>query len=354
MTITDIAKLANVSKATVSRVLNNKPDGVSEATRERVKRIISEVGYIPNYAARSISLPETRTVGIIIPDVTNPFFAQIAKGIEDVAVKEGYAVFLCNSDGSRTKEEKYIASLINKRVDGVILTSSVSHMTEDFMHSQVEKYDIPVILLDRIIRGIEYAGSIVVDNETGSYESTRFFIKRGHTKIVFLSGPGNVNTAAERIQGYQKAMREAGFTVNIIRGQFTAESGYKMGLTMLQKYPCTTAVVASNDVIALGCMRALIQHNISVPGDIEVMGFDDIDMCQMVTPTLSTMSQSAYSMGSQAMDLLVDRLTTPTSRGCDIVVKAKMILRESTKKEPINTKKGESNESRPHSERRTH
>ncbi len=331
ITISDVARLANVSKATVSRVINNNPEGVSAATRERVKKIIYETGYIPNCAARSIAVPETKTIGIIIPDITNPFFPQVVKGIEDAAVKAGYAVFLCNSDGSQTKEQKYVTSLISKRVDGVILTSTVSNVKVDYIRSLVDDYDTPVILLDRTLRGIEYAGAVLMDNESGGYEATQFFIENGHKHIVFLSGPCNLNTAAERVEGYRMAMQDAKLTPIVLKGQFTAQSGYEMALAMLQRCPQTTAVFASNDVIALGCMRALIQNHISIPDDIEVMGFDDIDMCQLVTPTLSTMSQSGYSIGTQAMELMLDRLNNPTGQRRDIIVKAKMVLRESTK-----------------------
>lgn len=333
ITINDVARIAGVSKTTVSRVINNIPDGVSISTREQVKKVIAELGFVPSSPVRRIDIPHTKTIGVIICGIKNPFYHQMLNGIADIADANGYGIFICNTNSNRVKEQSYIVSLLEKQVDGIILQSCVSYMKDDFIKMIHEHPEIPIVLVDRVIRGFDSCDAVIVDNEVGGYDGTQFFLKHGHKNIVFLSGPSGANSVAERTQGYYRAMQEAMLTPVVLKGNLDSQSGYEMGLSILKNHPKTTAIFAANDIVALGCMKALLQNGVSIPEQMEILGFDDIETNQLMVPALSSMSQSAYIIGKKASELLLDKLKEPTLQKKDIIVRAKLTLRDSTSKD---------------------
>lgn len=334
-TINDVARVAGVSKTTVSRVINNLSDGVSAPTRERVKKVIAELGFVPSVAVRKLDRPHTKSIGVIIAGIKNPFYHRMLEGIEEIAWANGYNTFICNTNANKTKEQNYIESLLEKQVDGIVMQSCVSYMKEDFLEMIHRHSYIPIILMERVIRGFDSCGAVLVDNEAGGYDGTQFFLRHGHKNIVFLAGPSGINSVAERMHGYSRAMQEAKLTPVVLKGQLTSQNGHEMGLSILEHYPETTAIFAANDVIALGCMKALRQNGISIPGQIEILGFDDIDTCQLVVPALSSMSQSSYNIGKLAAELLIDSINHPEHKQKDVILRAKLILRDSTSNDEV-------------------
>lgn len=302
MTIKEIAKLANVSSATVSKILNGKDQYISEATRQRVLEIVEREGYIPNAIAKSLKIKSTKTIGIVIPDVMNLFFSELARGIEDAAEKKGYSVILCNSDNKESKEEKYIQILQEKMVDGIILTAS-----ERSVSKSLKRRNTPMILLDRDISIDDNVGRIVVDNEDGAYNATNFLIDKGCKNIGFISSDNINKSSGERFKGYKKAILEKGIEYDdekIFLQNYTIETGYKGTMTLLEETKID-GICCGNDLIAIGAIKALKEKGIDVPREVKVIGFDDIQVSQYMDPPLTTIKQPIYEMGEEAVKMLV-------------------------------------------------
>ncbi|MEW8972918.1 MAG: LacI family DNA-binding transcriptional regulator [Tissierellaceae bacterium] len=302
MTIKEIAKLANVSSATVSKILNGKDQYISEATRQRVLEIVEREGYIPNAIAKSLKIKSTKTIGIVIPDVMNLFFSELARGIEDAAEKKGYSVILCNSDNKESKEEKYIQILQEKMVDGIILTAS-----ERSVSKSLKRRNTPMILLDRDISIDDNVGRIVVDNEDGAYNATNFLIDKGCKNIGFISSDNINKSSGERFKGYKKAILEKGIEYDdekIFLQNYTIETGYKGTMTLLEETKID-GICCGNDLIAIGAIKALKEKDIDVPREVKVIGFDDIQVSQYMDPPLTTIKQPIYEMGEEAVKMLV-------------------------------------------------
>jgi LacI family transcriptional regulator, galactose operon repressor len=331
-TISDIAKRANVSKATVSRVINNKTEGVGEETKRRILDIIKELNYQPSLIARGLVTKRIHSIGLIIPDIANPFFPQLARGAEDAALKHGYNLFLCNSDNSLEKEKIYINAFIKKSVDGVILTSSWS---KSIVQCQMLKEsNIPFTLLDRYIEGMEQETGVFLDNEDGAYQATNYLLKNGHERIAFISGPFSVTTAWHRFQGFQKAHYDMGIPIDyqlIREGEYHLDSGRKFIEQLLAENITFTAVFAGNDMIAIGALKALKKQHINVPNSVEVIGFDNIDMASLIEPALSTVAQPTYDMGVLGAEMLIDLIEGKEIKQNNLYLKPELILRETTR-----------------------
>lgn len=305
MTIKEIAEIANVSSATVSKVLNGKDKYISEATRQRILEIVEREGYIPNAIAKSLKMKSTKTLGIIIPDVMNLFFSELARGVEDAAEIEGYSVILCNSDNKSSKEEKYIQVLQEKMVDGIILTAS-----ELSVSRSLKKRNTPLVLLDRDILMEEEVGRIVVDNEEGGYKATEFLISKGCKNIGFISSDAITKSSGQRLNGYKRALLENGLKFDenkIFLQSYTIETGYE-GIKALLKNNDLDGICCGNDLIAIGAMNALKEKNIKIPEDVKVIGFDDIQISQYVDPPLTTIKQPTYQLGKEAVNMLIEMI----------------------------------------------
>jgi LacI family transcriptional regulator len=329
MTIKDVASKAGVSVTTVSHVIN-KTRFVSEELVERVLAAMQELNYHPNTLARSLRMGETKTIGLIIPDNSNPFFAEISRTVEDIGFERGYSVFLCNSDGLVEKEAAYINMLITKQVDGVVYipaSDSQNHLLG------LSARGIPVVVVDRDMPYLD-ADVVLIDNEQGGYDATRYLLELGHKKIACITGPSQLTPSAARVEGYQRALQEASQPVRseyILPGDFRARGG-ETAMNNLLKLPETpTAVFSCNDMMAIGALRALRKNNIKVPQQISIIGFDDIDIAAEIVPALTTVAQPAVDLATCAADLLIARLKkdqAPTEYKRR-VLDARLVIRDS-------------------------
>lgn len=330
VTIKDIARLAEVSTATVSKVVNGKDQKISSATRERVMRIIEEVGYVPNRIASSMVTKRTKTIGLIIPDIANPFFPELARGVEDLANKEGYTLILCNSDNNLEKEDAYIDMLQEKMVDGIIFTASSSR-TE--VSSALNKVRIPVITVDRDIDGLKSQKQIVVNNEEGAFDAVSHMIECGYKKILHISGPMTSKPAQQRYSGYLRALESHKIkpdTNHLISGTYTGEWGFNAVQELITKDIKFDGIFCGNDLIALGALKALHSNNIDVPHKVGLVGYDDIYMAQMVSPELTTVKQPNYEMGYQAAEMLVSMIHGEEPKINFEALKTRVVVRGTT------------------------
>lgn len=328
-TIEDVAKRAGVSAMTVSRVINNS-GYISQETRQRVERAIAELGYVPNALARGLRFKQTKTLALVLTDITNPFFTTLARGVEDAASEQGFSVIFCNTDESQEKESSYLNVVVQKQVDGVLLIPAQSALESvTFLRERGVRF----VVLDRRIPGAE-ADVVRGDSEQGAYALVCHLLALGHRRIAALSGPETVSTAADRVAGYRRALAEADLTFEpaLVRyGGFTQESGYEMAQAVLALPQPPTALLTGNNFIAIGALHALREAGLRVPDDISIVTFDDLPAAVAIDPFLTVAAQPAYEMGRQATALLLDRLADGGPAGPqEIVLPAELIVRRSS------------------------
>lgn len=332
VTIYDVAKRAGVSIATVSRVLNNSIL-VSEKTRERVKRAMEELNYTPNVIASALTKKSTLTLGLLIPDISNPFFAELARGVEDASVDFGFNTIICNTDYRFEKETEYIRLLRQKRIDGFII--STAYFNDENVINLV-KSNIPLVLLGRDIEQEDVLVDVVVsDNVRGGYIATKHLIELGHEKIACLLGPPQVKVNVDREKGYLKAIEEANLKVNselIAFGEFKVEFGFSKAIEMLSKEDRPTAFFAANDLTAIGVIKAARYMGFEVPRDISVVGYDNTILAEMVDPPLTTVNQQMRKMGYVATELLIKKIKGEKHAAEKVVMDVNLVLRKSTRK----------------------
>lgn len=304
ITMDEIAKLAGVSKATVSRVLNDSECGVGEQTRVRVKKIAEELGYsVEQTEKKNISF--TRYIALILPDITNPFFADLAKSVEQSLRRKGYSLVLANTDFSEDNEAAQIRELMVKRLEGILLVPSGIRAREE--HDLTRRYQIPMVLMDRKLEGISDIPGVYSNNEYASVISCEHLIRKGARDIVFISGPLNVSTSIERFEGYKAVLAQHSipFRPEMCRhGSYTVESGYNAVLELERSGISYSAILAANDLMALGALKAVREFGYRVPEDVQIIGFDNIEFSQYCEPSLSTMQQPTFDMGAKAVELL--------------------------------------------------
>ena len=328
ITIKDVAQAANVSIATVSRILNGK-DGVSSALTERVQATVKKMRYQPNDVARSLKIRESRSIGLIIPDIENPFFPALVRGVEDVAQQHNYAVILCNTDGRAEEEEKYIQFLFNKRVDGMVFTESPDNKKNIALLASL---GIPVVLLDRRVEGM-HASAVVTENRLGAFMATEHLVQLGKKHIAFLNGSLKLSSGAERASGYQDALAKYNVQYDhhlVVNGAFTYDSGYEAAESLVLSGRKFDAIFASNDMIAIGAIECLGKYNIRVPQDVGVVGFDDIRMAAWYKPALTTIRQPVYEMGRCAVSILVEQIAGLREDYYEKVFMPELIIRQSS------------------------
>lgn len=328
-TLKDIARLSGVSTATVSKIVNGKDHDIGEKTIERVKKIIQEYDYRPNSLARSMRTKVTRSIGLIIPDVRNPFFTDMARGAEDSAQERGYSLLFCNSDDDLAKEMDYIRTLTERQVDGIALAGSVRR---DKALEEAFEILVPLVTLDRdaYFKGVR--AYVQSDNVSAAYDAVDYLIRLGHRHILFLSGKLDIRVSRERLEGYQRALTHAGIAYDeklVAEGQFSLDFGYNYILSG-ELDPRVTAIFCGNDLIALGAIKALNKQGKSVPEDISVIGFDDIHLASMLSPELTTVRQPSYDLGYLAVGRLIDILEGIEHKEKHIDIELKLIIREST------------------------
>jgi LacI family transcriptional regulator len=302
VTIWDVARLADVSIATVSAVINRK-GGVSAELVQRVQQATEALDYHPSQVARSLKVRRTHTIGMLIPDVTNPFFTDVMRGVEDEARHNGYSVIFCNASEDPELERRQLSMFFSRRVDGVLLAPTDSHGAQD----RLTRRRYPLVFFDRI--PTDFSGAAVVtDNLEASRKATRHLVGLGHERIAIIAGRLNLSNGLDRLEGFRQALQEAHLPLReeyLQCGDFGLESGYQCGLKLMRLPNPPTAIFCCNNKMTLGLMRALGELRIRCPERVSVLGFDDFDWAANFSPRLTTIAQPSYEMGKQAMAMLV-------------------------------------------------
>ncbi len=331
VTMKDVAKRAGVSATTVSHVINQTRH-VEEGTQQAVETAMAELGYHPNSLARSLRSGETKTIGLIVPDGSNLFFADIARRIEDMGYQHGYSVILCNSDNDLKKQRNYINTLIAKQVDGLIFISAGESKTD---LQRLADSGIPVVVADRIVP-LSLADVVLLENEKAGYVAVKHLTDLGHRRIACITGPSGISPSQLRVDGYARALDEVGELVNpeyVIAGDFTFRGGQRAMEKLLSVSPPPTAVFVLNDMMAIGAISEARRRGYRVPEELSVVGFDDIELASALTPSLTTMAQPIRKIAEIATRRLIDKMHVDTGdwKNEQFLLTAELIVRESTR-----------------------
>lgn len=329
--IRDVAERANVSLGTVSNVLNH-PEVVAEATRQRVQAVIEELGFVRNGSAHQLRAGHSHNIGLIVLDVANPFFTEVARGAEDAANEAGYLIILCNSDDALEKESRYLHMLEEQRTAGILITP-VQNDVRYLQH--LHKQGIAVVLLDQPSRARGLC-SVAVDDVLGGELATRHLLELGHRKIAFVSGPLSIRQCAERRLGMQRAVTVAGLDpkqviVDIPALTQSSSAGEKCVEQLLMHEHRPTAAFCANDLLALGVMRGLIQRGIKIPDEMALIGYDDVDFSSTLSPALTSIHQPKYQLGRMAAELLLQEVfEAENHKHKQIMYQPELVIRAST------------------------
>ncbi|WP_058485692.1 LacI family DNA-binding transcriptional regulator [Defluviitalea phaphyphila] len=339
-TISDIAKLANVSIATVSRVLNNTNYPVKKEVREKVLKIAKELNYKPNIFSKMLKGGMSREIGVIIPSITNPFYAQLISAVEKECINRDYVPIVCSSYNSSKLEKKHLDMLLQKQVAGMLI--STINTSKTFLKS-LSSYNMKFVLFDQNYEDLEY-DSVSFDFYKSSYLAVEYLIKCGHKDIAFLTAPIDRKSRKMIYKGYKQALRDNGLRFNRKRvvissikdmefqGEREYENGKKLVKMLLKSETLPDAIVAINDMTAIGIIKELMSNKIDVPNDISVIGFDNISIGEMINPSLTTMHQPAYKTGTLAAKMLLDRIEGKEIENNKIILQPTLIERNSVKK----------------------
>lgn len=330
--MTDVAKVAKVSLATVSAAINQSAP-VSEKTRARIDKAVRRVGYKTNAIARSLKTGTTSTIGLMVADITNPFFTNAIHAIQEVAHRHEYSVILCCSDEDPEKERTHLRLLADRMVDGLIVATAGE--TPE-LRSLVERGRAPVVLIDRHIDGLD-ADAVVVDNVSATRDAVRHLIAAGHRRIGLIAGRRTLSTGRERYEGYRRALREAGIAFEsalVGSAHFGADDGYQAANKLLSLTDRPTAIFACNNLSGLGLMRALHEAGLRCPEDVAVACFDDFEWAEVFHPRLTTVAQPTQAIGAQAMTMLLERMREDAARSLParlVRLKAHLNVRDSSR-----------------------
>jgi LacI family transcriptional regulator len=302
-TMKDVARLARVSTSTVSAVLNkNVP--VSEDRKKRVERAMAALHYQPDEIARSLKKGRTRAIGVLVPDITNAFYPEVVRGVEEAALEHGYAVFLCDSQEDATRENDHLLALFSRRVDGVLLACcSNSNSYETLLRLR-----LPCIFVDRLPPA-QGEGSVCTDNIQAGYEAARHLLDLGHRQIAMIVGLMSLSPHRDRLEGFRKAMQEANLPIRheyLILGGVQVENGFDATRQLLRLETRPSAVMVSNNKLLLGFMQAIDEEKIKIPGQMSVLGFDDHGWNKYLSPSITSIAQPTFEMGRQAFGLLLN------------------------------------------------
>jgi LacI family transcriptional regulator len=327
-TMKQVAEKARVSTTTVSHVINNTRV-VSEDARERVLSVINELRYIPSAVARSLKNDKTHTLGMMIPNNSNPYFAEIIQGIEDESFKLGYNIILCNSYDDPKKQAAYTRVLMEKRIDGLILVSSG---TDDELNQLLNDEGIPKVLVDREVPGL-IADFIEADHEQGGYLATKYLLDLGHRDIACVAGPQNLLLSSDRVHGYRRALQEAGVPFHdafLTHSDFTSQGGFDAMQQLLALPKRPSAIFLSNDLMAIGGLCAAQQAGVRIPEQLSIMGYDDIALASFSTPRLTTIAQPKYEIGVRTAQVIVARIRNAELPWQREMLRTKLVVRQST------------------------
>jgi LacI family transcriptional regulator len=330
ITIYDVAREANVSMATVSRVVNGNPN-VKPATRKKVMEVIDRLGYRPNAVARGLASKKTTTVGVIIPDIASPFFAELARGIEDIATMYKYNIILSNSDQNIEKELHLLNTMLGKQVDGIVFMGGniKAEHVEEF-----KKSPVPIVLAGSIEETGEIP-SVNIDYEQATFDAVSAFIEKGHKEIAFVIGPQiEPINKDKKLEGYKRALKDAGIEHNeelVVEGDYTYDSGLEAIERILELNQKPTAILVGSDEMALGVVHGAFDRGYSVPEDFEVISSDNTRLTLMVRPQLTTIVQPLYDIGAVAMRLLTKYMNKENVDENIVVLPHRIESRKSTK-----------------------
>lgn len=327
-TIKHVAARAGVSFTTVSHVLNGTRR-VSDSARERVERAIAEMGYAPSAVARALKMSETCILGVLVPNITNPFFAELTRGIEDCCRRTDYSVFLCNSDDDPVRQLRYLQTLLERRVDGLLLAAAAGEASA--LAKRLAAARVPTVVVDRSIPGL-VADLVRVDHQGGAQTAVEHLLSLGHRAIGCLSGPAEFAVSRARVAGWREAMTQAGIALDpgwLMEGDFSAAAGHGLTRRLLARGD-VTAIFASNDLLAIGALRAAAELGIAVPSALSVVGFDGIDLGAYAYPALTTVGHPIRAMGEAAAAVLLERIAEAPATCREVVLPAQLLMREST------------------------
>ncbi|WP_032907976.1 ribose operon transcriptional repressor RbsR [Yersinia intermedia] len=327
-TMKDVARLAGVSTSTVSHVIN-KNRFVSDPIRDKVLAVIKQLNYAPSALARSLKLNQTRTIGMLVTASSNPFYAEVVRGVERSCYERGYSLILCNTEGDIDRMSRSIETLMQKRVDGLLLMCTENHRpSQDILRCYPS---LPIIMMDWA--PFEGVNDVIQDNSLlGGEMATSYLIARGYTRIACIAGPQDKTPAKERLEGYRQAMDRAGLPIPSgyeVASDFEFGGGLVAMKQLLALPEPPEAVFTSNDAMAVGVYQALHQAGLSIPQDMAVIGYDDIELAQYMTPPLTTIHQPKDSLGELAIDTLIHRLNNPEAEPQVLILTPELIERGS-------------------------
>lgn len=326
VTMHQIAREAGVSLGTVSHVINEKI-AVSEPLRRRVLDAIASLGYKPNEVSRALRMRKSSIIGVIIPDITNPFFPGVVRGIEDVAYKGSYRLVLCNTDNDARKESSYMGQLMSFLPAGIIIIPS----TGSTISSQAS--GPPIVFVDRRTEGWK-GDCVLVANRQGAYRAAQHLIEMGHTRVAVISGPSSLTNARERLKGFCEAFEDAGIGIQpeyIQEARFDRESGLTAALRLLKLMPRPTAIFATNDLMGMGALLAIRELQLKCPNDVSLVSFDGLDVTELTDPPLTTVYQPGYQLGFTAARLLLERIRGSAEEPKEIVLGTELRIRNSVR-----------------------
>jgi DNA-binding LacI/PurR family transcriptional regulator len=322
--IRDVAKLAGVSCATVSRVINGTAK-VSEEKANRVRRAIAETGFNPNEIARSLYKKSSRMIGYIVPSILNLFLSEIGRAIEDEAFQNGYKVVLCNTDQNPNKEAAYIKMLSSMNADGIIITANNEHLEEE-----LESCRMPVVVLDKS-PGTTYTASVQSDNYEGGRISTEHLIRCGCRKIVLMRGPQQYSSSQQRFLGYVDACNEHGIQPLFVESGFDCAEGRNAASELFRRFPDAEGILATSDMVALSLFKLLREQNRSVPEDVMIVGYDGVELSELMAPALTTVAQPIEAIGRRAVNLILEQVESGGIEQRENVLPVALKIRETTK-----------------------
>jgi DNA-binding LacI/PurR family transcriptional regulator len=326
VSIKDVAQVAGVSTATVSRVLADSPR-VRAVVRDRVMAVVKELDYSPNRVARNLRSRKSNVIGLIVSDIENPFFHQVSRAVEDAAHEQGYSVMLCNNDEDSDKEKRYLRLLRDENVAGVIL--SPTRPTADNF-AETSMLNIPMVVIDRRVNNVA-VDNILIDNVQSAHTIVSHLIQHGHHRIGAIFGAGST-TGRERHEGYVKALKDHHIQVLSELVAFTnprEEDGFSTTLKLLKLAEPPDAILTSNSLLAAGALGALRENNVSIPDEIALASFDETTWTRLVVPTLTVIEQPTHEIGRTATELLIKRIQDPKRSNREVILKAKLIVRQS-------------------------
>ncbi len=327
-TLSDVAKIAGVTMMTVSRAINDRP-GVSAKARQRIKEIAKEIDYQPNQIARGLATNQTSTVGLVVPDNTNPFFAQIARGVEDQAFESGYNIFLINTAEDIDREQKALDSLWGRGVDGLILCSS--RLPGSRLKKEIEHFSATVLLNRELKAPLRATISVNLNDRLSGQLAVAHLINQKRQKLAYINGPASSNSGQKRLEGFRMGLESANFPFDdqlVERSAPDTQSGYKAAKNLLTTHPDIDAIYAFNDLVAVGALTYCLEHEIRVPQDIAIIGNDDIPLAEMIRPQLTTVHFNENYIGRLVMRTLLELISgeaSPTT----IQIEPELYVRES-------------------------